>query len=218
MSDSGIDAQRRLDAWRAQGADRVDPLRFARIDALARRASTQQGPIRRLLEARLAELVGAYADDLASRVAPEPRCEPTSGPALQPGSALAALLEHLARAAALRTGSAGDDAGQASTGSLANLDDVRRISTRVRAESQLRQALEQAPENAGPLNSASLVHRALMLMRDVSPGYLQVLMGYVDALAWIEGMGIHDAYAAKAAASSTGGSRRPRGKARSRRT
>lgn len=217
MSDSGIDAQARLEAWRTQGADRVDPLRFARIDALARRASTQQGAIRSLLEARLAELVGAYADDLASRAAPESRCESTPGPAVQPDSAMTALLEHLARAAALRTESVGDAHG-ASAEALANLDDVRRISTHVRAESQLRQALEQAPENAGPLNSASLVHRALMLMRDVSPGYLQTLMGYVDALAWIEGMGIHDAYAAKAAASSAGGSKRPRAKARSRRT
>lgn len=218
MSDSGIDAQARLEAWRTQGADRVDPLRFARIDALARRASTQQGAIRTLLEARLAELVGAYADDLASRAAPEPRCKLTSGPAAQAHGAMAALLEHLARAAALRTESVGDDARAASAGSLANLDDVRRISTHVRAESQLRQALEQAPENAGPLNSASLVHRALMLMRDVSPAYLQTLMGYVDALAWIEGMGIHDAYAAKVAASSASGSKRPRAKTRSRRT
>jgi hypothetical protein len=217
VSDSGVDAQARLDAWRTQGADRVDPLRFARIDALARRTSTQEGAIRRLLEARLAELVGAYADALASRAAPDPQSGAVFAPAARSRSAIAALLEHLAREAARHMESAGDGAGDASSGSLANLDDVRRISTHVRAESQLRQALEQAPENAGPLNSASLVHRALTLMHDVSPEYLQPFMAYVDALAWLEGMGLRDAPAARAAPSAAGSGTRPRAKARTRR-
>jgi hypothetical protein len=217
VSDSGIGAQARLDAWRTQGADRVDPLRFARIDALARRTSAQQGAVRKLLEARLAELVGAYADDLAGRAAADPQRESTFDPATHPHSAMAALLEHLAREAALRTQSVADNTSDASSGSLANLDDVRRISTHIRAESQLRHALEQAPENAGPLNSASLVHRALSLMHEVSPEYLQPFLAYVDALAWLEGMGLHAAPAAKAAPSAASGGKRPRGKARSRR-
>jgi hypothetical protein len=42
------------------------------------------------------------------------------------------------------------------------------------------------PKNAGPLNSSSLVHRSLSLMREVSPEYLQHFLGYLDSLAWLE--------------------------------
>ncbi len=87
----------------------------------------------------------------------------------------------------------------------------------MRAESQVREALVQAPENAGPLNSASLVHRALTLMRGASPEYLQSFMAYVDALAWVEGLGIHEAYATKTTAPSAAGAGRSRGKPRNRR-
>lgn len=214
MSDSGIDAQHRLDAWRAQGADRADPLRFARIDALARRASAQQGAIRRLLDERLAGLVAAYAEDLAGTAAPA--CQPVQrvrSTGLAP-SAMTALLEHVRRQGASLDRS--DGAGTAPAG-LAHLDDVRRISTHVRAESQLREALEAAPENAGPLNSASLVHRALTLMRATSPEYLQPFMAYVDALAWMEGMGLNDGAASRASTPNAGSAKRPRAKGRSRR-
>ncbi len=44
--------------------------------------------------------------------------------------------------------------------------------------------LDHVPANAGPLNSSSLVHRSLALMREVSPGYLRHFLSYVDALAW----------------------------------
>ena len=41
------------------------------------------------------------------------------------------------------------------------------------------------PENAGPLNSQHLVHRALVLMRELSPEYLEHFVGYIDALQWM---------------------------------
>jgi hypothetical protein len=52
----------------------------------------------------------------------------------------------------------------------------------------LRQSLARVPGNAGPLNSSSLVHRSLSLMRELSPGYLQQFLSYVDALSWMEQM------------------------------
>jgi hypothetical protein len=52
----------------------------------------------------------------------------------------------------------------------------------------LRDSLAQVPRNAGPLNSSSLVHRALSLMREVSPGYFQQFLAYADALSWMEAM------------------------------
>ncbi|RYF79622.1 MAG: DUF2894 domain-containing protein, partial [Comamonadaceae bacterium] len=50
----------RLDAWRARQSAGADPLSAAFIDTLARRAEAQQGAVRRLLEARLSTLLGAY--------------------------------------------------------------------------------------------------------------------------------------------------------------
>ena len=44
------------------------------------------------------------------------------------------------------------------------------------------QALNQAPKNAGPINSHMLVLRALTLMRDISPDYLNRFTSYVDTL------------------------------------
>jgi len=50
----------------------------------------------------------------------------------------------------------------------------------------VRQSQEQVHKNAGPLNSNQLVHRALSLMRELSPGYLQQFLSYTDALMWME--------------------------------
>jgi hypothetical protein len=44
------------------------------------------------------------------------------------------------------------------------------------------QALDQAPKNAGPINSHMLVLRSLALMRDIAPDYLNRFMSYVDTL------------------------------------
>jgi hypothetical protein len=66
------------------------------------------------------------------------------------------------------------------------LDYFRETWSRFSTEKQLRQSLEQVPDNAGPLNSNSLVHRSLSLMRALSPGYLQQFLSYVEALSWME--------------------------------
>ncbi|WP_407069807.1 DUF2894 domain-containing protein [Luteibacter sahnii] len=66
------------------------------------------------------------------------------------------------------------------------LDEVRRLWTQVRSESQLRLSHEPAPSGAGPLNSAALVYRAIALMREQSPDYLRHFLSYVDDLSWLE--------------------------------
>lgn len=57
-----------------------------------------------------------------------------------------------------------------------------RLSTGLR----LKQSQLQVPDNAGPLNSNNLIHRALLLMRDQSPEYLQHFLSYVDTLSWMD--------------------------------
>ncbi|WP_459615544.1 DUF2894 domain-containing protein [Bordetella sp. 2513F-2] len=168
-----------LASWRESGADRVDPVRFRFIEALARRASQHQGPARRRLEARLAQLLDDYRLGLEAGGAPQPSDPPRRA---SPG-VLSQLLGHMASQP--RAPGQGPDP-RASYPESVWLDDFRKTWARLSADRQLRHSQEQVPDNAGPLNSSHLVHRSLSLMREVSPAYLQHFLSYVDALAWLE--------------------------------
>ncbi len=65
---------------------------------------------------------------------------------------------------------------------LKSVRDFRATWSRLSVDKQVAQAMEQAPENAGPLNSHHLVLRSLALMRDASPEYLDRFMSYMDTL------------------------------------
>ena len=111
----------------------------------------------------------------------------------------------------------GSAAGLASTfPELPAVGEFQKIWSRIRTESQLRQSLEQTPENAGPLNSSALVHRSMALMRDVSPGYLRHFLSYIDDLSWMERLGDGKASPAGEApsAASIGKRRKPRPRTR----
>ncbi|KWI50506.1 hypothetical protein WT72_25470 [Burkholderia pseudomultivorans] len=179
MTHDATPARAQLDAWREQHADRLDPVRFRRIDALERRAAAFDGDARRLLDARLATLLDDYAQIVArADDAPAARETPMAdaAPRAPTRGALAALAEWLARD------------GQADRRGIdpALIDYFRATWSKVRTEKQYRQSLDQVPRNAGPLNSNSLVHRSLSVMRELSPAYLQQFLSYVDALAWLE--------------------------------
>ncbi|WP_088507251.1 DUF2894 domain-containing protein [Burkholderia ubonensis] len=202
MNRDATRARAMLDAWRASGADRLDPMRFHRIDALERRAAGHDGDARRLLDARLDALLAGYADDVeragdANEPGDVAQARPASG-------ALAGLVTHIARDA--QADRAGIDP--------ALIDYFRETWSKVRTEKQYRQALDQVPRNAGPLNSSSLVHRSLSLMRDLSPGYLQQFLSYVDALAWLEDLAGGGAQAEKEAPRAKGVKKGARSKAR----
>ncbi|WP_233852770.1 DUF2894 domain-containing protein [Paraburkholderia sp. HD33-4] len=185
MIDDAIQAARAtLDAWRASGADRFDPMRFHLLDALARRAAQHSGETRRVLGQRLSGLLTEYADVVERAAAAGSASQAASDQTNQAGDAtLAALIEHLARHRARA------DAPHAAYPELPALDYFREVWSKVRTEKQLRQSLAQVPgSNAGPLNSSSLVHRALSLMRELSPGYLKQFLSYVDTLSWLEQM------------------------------
>jgi hypothetical protein len=190
-SGSGVTSGARamLDAWRERGADRLDPVRFHFIEALDRRAGGHSGEARRILDDRLSKLLEGYAGDLdvaASRVAATSPGEPARG-------ALVGLIDYIASQAP--SDSEGPAAGNlvppamprpSSYPELEVLDYFREVWTKLSTEKQFLQALAQVPGNAGPLNSSSLVHRSLSLMRELSPGYLQQFLSYVDALSWME--------------------------------
>ncbi len=213
MSDDHIgQVQARLAAWRERGEDRLDPVRFYAIEALARRAALQHGATRRLLDDRLAKLLLAYqgrieasACTLAARGvagtvdiadgtidASTPDASVKMGQSIQsdgptPGR-LAALLVYIASQSPDQGSSAGPgDISQAGAHpELAAIDYFRNTWARVGANRQLRQSRAQVPDNAGPLNSSNLAHRSLALMQNLSPGYLHHFLSYIDALSWME--------------------------------
>ncbi|SPA33606.1 conserved hypothetical protein [Cupriavidus taiwanensis] len=192
--DAAAGARARLDGWQASGADRADPVRFRLMQALAARAAAHDGAARQLLEARLQELIAAYADIVQRNAdnAGETTCQPAPMPAV---SALGALVHDLAARARPAIAAASNDAralspapaqavGTPLVDTLA--DYFRETWARVNVEQQFRQSLERVPENAGPLNTDHLVHRSLSLMRETSPEYLRHFLSYVEGMAWLE--------------------------------
>jgi len=205
-----------LDGWRARGADLVNPLRFRFIDALERRAAGHSGEARRVLDEKLAALLEAYArevergecaesgdsdkrDGREDKDKPEDRDDRKDRNPLHPDAATAAThpvrqgeppLSALAQLVGELQGAARrPPPGQPAYPELPELDYFRETWARVRTDQQVRQSLQPAPGNAGPLNSSSLVHRSLSLMRELSPGYLKQFLSYVDALSWLEQVG-----------------------------
>ena len=191
MSDSASRIRKILDAWRQQNADRLSPWRFHFIEALERRAAGYDGATRQLLDKRLAKLVEAYTADLDNASSRAGDADGVPAPSAPARGALGKLLDDIANRAATRV----DDLattnaapGTAALPTLEALDEFRNIWSEVRIESQIRQSLEQVPADAGPLNSGSLVHRSLTLMHELSPGYLQHFLSYIDTLSWMEQM------------------------------
>jgi hypothetical protein len=205
MSNTGTRARAILEAWREQNADRLNPTRFHFIEALERRAAGHAGEARRILDERLSKLLKAYADDIDIAASNVDAANSAATPCTPVGGALGGLIDHIANYAALRP---------ASFPTLEALTEFRKIWSEVRTDSQVRQSLEQVPSNAGPLNSGNLVHRSLTLMRELSPGYLQQFLSYVDTLSWMEQMSDGGALATKDGPQAMGARKRTRAKPR----
>lgn len=94
------------------------------------------------------------------------------------------------------------------------LEYFRETWSKLSTDGNLRQSLAQVPENAGPLNSSHLVHRALSLMHDVSPDYLRHFLRHADALSWLEDMETTGVLGNKPATRASTVAKPSRGKAR----
>ncbi|SOY58591.1 conserved hypothetical protein [Cupriavidus taiwanensis] len=220
--DAAATARAQLDTWQASGADRADPVRFRVMLALAGRAAGHGGAARQLLEARLQGLVTAYAAIVQRHADDTGEAPDQPGPApTQAVSALGALVHDLSARARPAIAPASNDArplppapAQAVDAPLVDTlaDYFRETWARVSVEQQFRQSLERVPENAGPLNTDHLVHRALSLMRETSPEYLRHFLSYVEGMAWLEQLGA--AAAAQKEAARAAARKSTRGKAR----
>ena len=186
-----------LDAARAAGGPTADPTRWHRIEALARRTEAHRGATRRLLDARLQTLLAELARPSdatagpASSTAAETVLPPTPSQTLR---ALRARLEPTQAESANAAAPAKATDASAAPRDLKTVQQHRAAWTQLRAEQRVAQAHTALPDQAGPLNSQLLLHRALTLMRETAPGYLQHFMGQAEALMWLE-----QAFAAPAA-------------------
>lgn len=231
--DTAASARAQLDAWRDSDAAGVDPVRFRLIEALARRAAGHGGTARQMLDARLAALVDSYreavAQDNARREAAAATVEDAAAKATAPATApatgtLAGLVNYIkahTRAAGIAC-APGAPAPRTDAPVRALraepepelVDYFRDTWSRVSVTRQLRQSQAQLPGNAGPLNSDHLVHRALTLMHELSPGYLEQFFSYVEAMGWLEQLPRGGAPAENEAARATGARKSTRGKPR----
>jgi len=223
----------RLQALAERDAGRADPVRFRFLQAMARRAEGYDGEARRVLDAKMGALLDAYEQALQERgtgQAGESRSHPESctpqetsrdasrDPEMPSASdanvsgqgPLATLLASLSERHAGREDAriAAGLAPRADYPELGMLDAAQATWLRLSTDRQLRDSEKRIPDNAGPLNSSQLVHRALMLMKELSPEYLRQFLSYVNALAWMEQMTDGNA-ASPEAAPRAGGQKKP---------
>lgn len=173
------DAAATLEAWRAGGAAAVDPVRFRFIEALARRTAAHEGLARQLLDEKLAQAIAAYREKL----------ERTGQTADRPAAGSSARDSGLAGLVALLSQHAPQaEDGQDTTiePELKSVQLFRSTWAQLSMHRWLTQSQAAVPENAGPLHSQQLLHRGLRLMHEVSPGYLNRFVSYIDALLWLE--------------------------------
>ncbi|WP_439687247.1 DUF2894 domain-containing protein [Cupriavidus oxalaticus] len=218
--DVAASARAQLDAWRDSDAAGVDPVRFRLIEALARRSAGHDGAVRQMLDTRLAALVDSYREavvkDAAGREAAAATEQDTTAGA---ASTLASLVNYIqANTRAMEAPPAPRAAAPVRAPRPEPepelVDYFRDTWSRVSVSRQLRQSQAQLPGNAGPLNSDHLVHRALTLMHELSPGYLEQFFSYVEAMAWLEQLHRGGAPAENEAARTTSAKKATRSKPR----
>jgi hypothetical protein len=179
-----------LTTWRAQAAPTLPATQVFFIEALARRAALHQGETRQHLNQKLLQaLVSFQVSNAAGALALKPdggamnrhlRLETNSGAKPSTDTAINALT-------ALRQQLDAQATTPARTAwRTQNATALRATWSALHAQQRVTHALASKPPQAGPLNSEQLVHRALLLLREVSPEYLRHMVATVDVLCWGE--------------------------------
>jgi len=185
--------QARLDALRA-AEQRLDPLRLHYLEQLAQRSVAAPEAVRQILDSKLAvaltELEQALvkAADLADGHERE-----QAAPLKTPVTPLVELSQYLQRAKQaashqLEPSSLGDKLVNATetNAEMASVQRFRQTWSRIAAVDEVSKASQRGPDNAGPLNSHRLVLRSLVMLRELSPHYLQRFLSQVQTLQWLE--------------------------------
>lgn len=177
--DQPVNFLRSITSLRLQGAEQFDPIGLHYIAVLAARTNTQRHSVKRILEEKLVQALAAFEQRFQQ--AQDMRRINVSLTASHQRESLGDLARCIAQHA---SGNAGGPL-EGNIGPRTELKSVRHFRntwSKLSANKQVAQALDQAPKNAGPINSHMLVLRSLTLMRDVSPDYLNRFVSYVDTL------------------------------------
>ena len=165
-----------LTTWRAQTAPTLPATQVFFIEALARRAAQHEGETRQHLNQKLLQALSTISLHSPDAAAPSTTTEaaPPSNTAINALTTLRQQLEAQATTPARTAWRTQNDTSLRATWSA------------LHAQQRVTHALASKPPQAGPLNSEQLVHRALLLMREVSPAYLRHMVATVDVLCWGE--------------------------------
>lgn len=171
-----------LATLRQAGAARVDAVGWHYIEVLAERSRSVPGPAQTLLNHKLHRMLGEFN----ARMNPEnARCEDVARGSTVSPSPLALLLQEMSPQATTQP-----EGGVGSTkpwrGESPRVQQFRKQLRKISVQKQVSRAIAQAPQNAGPINSHMLVLRALGLMRDIAPDYLNRFMTHLDTLLCLE--------------------------------
>ncbi|MGV3742539.1 MAG: DUF2894 domain-containing protein [Burkholderiaceae bacterium] len=212
--DASCETSTLISSLRAAGADKFDPVRWHYLEALAKRTAAQEGSTKRLLAAKLAQALATFKEgfeqarsDAAALLDRSMRHTPHASEdlrrlfdagdfkglqrltaRLRAGeriASLAALVRQLEQHSSDKAPPQSDSTA-VSRVELKTIRNFRSTWSKLSVDKQVAQALQQAPKNAGPINSHMLVLRSLALMRDISPDYLNRFISYADTLLCLE--------------------------------
>lgn len=179
-------------ALREFGAQQEDPLGLHYLEVLSARAQAQSGLVKNILEDKLARAVADFKlrlEQAQGQVQGQPSSHAGDGVAqaeacVPPRESLGDLVRSMAHAPDM--GAAGSPETVAAGPELKSVRMFRNTWSKLSAGKQLNKALDQAPKNAGPINSHMLVLRSLALMREIAPDYLNRFISYADTLLCLE--------------------------------
>ena len=207
------DMNEAMAALRQAGAARWDAVGMRYLEALDRRLNMLQGDVQKIVRqkfnlaltafsARFAQAQAMAQTEMAIVLAQRPEFTKelqrlyAAGHFRRLRQRIAQLqppaegdsLRHLVQT--LKASPPGDAAGSSVPAQpltrRAPLRALRQSLSKLSVDKQVSQALRQAPQNAGPINSHMLMLRSLELMRELSPAYLEHFMTYADTLLGLE--------------------------------
>jgi hypothetical protein len=175
-----VDFSGDIASLRQLGAEQFDPVRLHYLQVLAARASAHQGPVKRILDGKLAQALAAFRERFEQAQRDAKGTIVTSKES-DPRASLGELVRYMAQHSPDH-GEGGFDGHVGLRRELKTTHYFRNTWSKLSVDKQVTQAIKQAPKNAGPINSHMLVLRSLALMREISPDYLNRFTSYVDAL------------------------------------
>lgn len=99
-------------------------------------------------------------------------------------------------------------------GELKALRSFRKSRERISIDKLITRCINECPEDCGPLNPQMLAIRSLVVMRELSPQYLNRFVGYIDTLLWLEQAEEKNAAPDTASSSTSSSPKRPQKRGR----